>query len=59
MIKIYMSLSYRLYVELRDDLYLNGYKVIWHSQECIEVNDADFPYVQMVLNDRGITFYVE
>lgn len=59
MIKIYMSLPYHLYVELRDHLSFNGYKVIWHSQECIEVDEEDLSYVKTILYDRGITFYEE
>ena len=59
MVTLYLSITYSSYVELKYHLYYNGYHVIWHSQDKIEVDEDEVTYVKTILRDRGIGFYEE
>ena len=59
MVTLHLFITHPEYVELKEHLRNNGYRVVWHSQEMIEVDEDELEYVKTILKDRSIGFSEE
>lgn len=56
MVGLYLSITYSQIVELKNHLRMNGYHVVWETNNMMLVDKDELAYVETILADRGIGF---